>query len=383
MIPSEFLNFLRQLKINFFTGVPCSFLKPLINCLISDGTIQYVVAPNEGDAIAIATGAYLAGKNSLVLSQNSGLGNMVNPLSSLAYIFEIPILIFVSLRGEKGINDAPQHALNGEITYDLLDILKIPYQILPAEFIKAKKAIAEALEIVKKTSLPYAFIIKKNTFKKNTFEQDKRKKIFKFKKNRGKIILEASGVAELSRYEAIKAILDFQEKNWVIIGSTGKISRELFAIKDQPNNFYMIGSMGCAASIGLGISISKPDKKIIVLDGDGALIMRMGNMPTIGFYNPSNFIHILLDNECHDSTGRQFTVSPTTEFSKIALSCNYKTASKIYTKKDLVDAFSNINNKYGPHFIHIKVKKDKALNIGRPTLTPIQIKKRFVNFLSH
>lgn len=379
MIAEEFLSFLKQSKFDFFAGVPCSFLKSLIDCVISDKSIQYVMAPNEGDAIAIATGAYLAGKSAVVLSQNSGLGNMINPLSSLAYIFKIPLLLLISLRGEKGLKDAPQHALDGEITCDLFNTLRIPYQTLPLEFVKAKKAVNEGLKIMKKTNLPYAFIVKKNTFEKNK----KNQKTPKFKKNKGEIFLEEGEKFELSRYEAIKTILDFQQKDWVIIGSTGKISRELFTIKDQPGNFYMIGSMGCAASIGLGISLSKPNKKVIVLDGDGALIMRMGNLPTIGFYSPSNFIHILLDNESHDSTGGQFTVSPTTEFSKVALFCNYKRAAKVCSKRNLIYVLNNLKDESGPHFIHIKIKNGSVPDVSRPTLTPVQIKERFMKFLGN
>ena len=377
MISANFLiNQLTKYGYNFFSGVPCSYLTSVINAVINSKKIKYIGATSEGEAVGIASGAWLAGKKSVVMIQNSGLGNTINPLTSLNYPFKIPILLITTWRGEPKIKDEPQHELMGKITKNILTLSKIKNEIFPTNEKNLKKVLFKINNLTNKTSLPYALIMRKETIKK---EKLKQKKIFFKKKN--KVLIYYKKKKLPARYQVLKELQKNINNKIAVISTTGKTGRELFSLKDCENYFYQVGSMGCANAIALGAALNSK-KKIIILDGDGALLMKMGNMSTIGANQPKNLIHILLDNNVHDSTGQQLTNASTVDFSNIAINCGYKNSYSA----DNLDDFSkiiktNLKNTFGPTFIHIKIQKGSIENLGRPTMHPKDVAVRFKNFL--
>ena len=377
MISANFLiNQLTKYGYSFFSGVPCSYLTSVINTVINSKKIKYIGATSEGEAVGIASGAWLAGKKSVVMIQNSGLGNTINPLTSLNYPFNIPILLITTWRGEPKIKDEPQHELMGKITKNILTLSKIKNEIFPTNEKNLKKVLFKINNSINKTSLPYALIMRKETIKK---EKLKQKKIFFKKKN--KVLIYYKKKKLPARFQIIKELQKNINNKIAVISTTGKTGRELFSLKDCENYFYQVGSMGCANAIALGVALNSK-KKIIILDGDGALLMKMGNMSTIGANQPKNLIHILLDNNVHDSTGQQLTNASTVDFSNIAINCGYKNSYSA----DNLDDFSkiiktNLKNTFGPTFIHIKIQKGSIENLGRPTIHPKDVAVRFKNFL--
>jgi phosphonopyruvate decarboxylase len=377
MISANFLiNQLTKYGYSFFSGVPCSYLTSVINTVINSKKIKYIGATSEGEAVGIASGAWLAGKKSVVMIQNSGLGNTINPLTSLNYPFNIPILLITTWRGEPKIKDEPQHELMGKITKNILTLSKIKNEIFPTNEKNLKKVLFKINNLTNKTSLPYALIMRKETIKK---EKLKQKKIFFKKKN--KVLIYYKKKKLPARFQIIKELQKNINNKIAVISTTGKTGRELFSLKDCENYFYQVGSMGCANAIALGVALNSK-KKIIILDGDGALLMKMGNMSTIGANQPKNLIHILLDNNVHDSTGQQLTNASTVDFSNIAINCGYKNSYSA----DNLDDFSkiiktNLKNTFGPTFIHIKIQKGSIENLGRPTIHPKDVAVRFKNFL--
>ena len=306
----------KKLGFSFFSGVPCSFLNPLINFAINE--CEYIQAVNEGEAVSIAAGATIGGKKSVVLMQNSGLTNASSPLTSLIFPFRIPILGFVSLRGEPGLNDEPQHELMGEITAQWLTLMKIHWEYLSDRLEEAAKQVRRAASFIEKNE-PFFFIVKKGTFAKTELQEQG------IKGNKNAIKVNKNKDEEYpTRIHALKVIQSHSDQDTVLLATTGKTGRELYQLKDDRNQLYMVGSMGCVSSLGLGLSLARKDKKVIAIDGDGAILMRMGCLATNGYNNQSNLLHILLDNQTHDSTGGQFTVSHNVQFVDIAAACGYQ-----------------------------------------------------------
>ena len=377
MISANFLiNQLTKHGFNFFSGVPCSYLTSVINGVINSKKIKYIGATSEGEAVGIASGAWLAGKKGVVMIQNSGLGNTINPLTSLNYPFKIPILLITTWRGDPKVKDEPQHELMGKITKNILTLSKIKTEIFPTNKNNLRKVLFKINNSINKTSLPYALLMRKETIKK---EKLKQKKIFLKKKGKKFLYLRKKKIP--TRFEILKELQKNINNKIAVISTTGKTGRELFSLKDCENYFYQVGSMGCANAIALGVALNSK-KKIIILDGDGALLMKMGNMSTIGANQPKNLIHILLDNNVHDSTGQQLTNASTVDFSNIAINCGYKNSYSA----DNLDDFSkiiktNLKNTFGPTFIHIKIQKGSIENLGRPTIHPKDVAVRFKNFL--
>jgi len=382
MISANFLiNQLAKHGFNFFSGVPCSYLTSVINGVINSKKIKYIGATSEGEAVGIASGAWLAGKKGVVMIQNSGLGNTINPLTSLNYPFKIPILLITTWRGDPKIKDEPQHELMGKITKNILTLSKIKNEIFPTNKNNLRKVLFKINNSINKTSLPYALLMRKETIKK---EKLKQKKILLKKKNRAFIFYKKKNIP--TRFQILNELHKYINNKIAVIATTGKTGRELFSLNDCKNFFYQVGSMGCASAIALGVALNSK-KKILVIDGDGALLMKMGNMTTIGANQPKNLIHILLDNNVHDSTGQQLTNASTVDFANIAINCGYQNSystdnlndfSKII-KKNLVSS----NKTIGPTFIHIKIQKGSIENLGRPTIHPKDVAKRFKIFLEN
>lgn len=338
----DFFNECQNLGFQFFTGTPCSYLKPFINFVIESPNFDFIDATNEGDAIAIAAGATLGGKKSVVMFQNSGLGNAVNPLSSLTHTFKIPMLIIITHRGEPGgPPDEPQHDLMGEITIPMVETLKLGWENFPNQPELIKPALLRACAFMEKEKRPFVFIMKKNDvaaypLKSGPFPSQKVINI-SHEDNFSKPASE-----RCSRTEALKVIQSINWKKTLLVATTGKTGRELFEMEDRANQFYMVGSMGCALPFGLGMALARPDLKIVVIDGDGALLMRTGSMGSVGHQKPKNLLHLLLDNEVHDSTGGQKTLSPFISFGTLAKGFNY---NKVFTT-DSLSQFENYLNQF-------------------------------------
>lgn len=370
----QFGNELKKRGYDFYSGVPCSFLKYLINYAINE--CDYVMAANEGDAVAIASGAYLGGKKSVVLMQNSGLTNATSPLTSLNFTFQLPVLGFVSLRGEAGLGDEPQHELMGQITEKMLKLMKVKWAYLSADFNESKKQLKKADKIIAQGET-FFFVVKKDTFDEVKLKEQNLKTL----QNKSKV--KSTEKLELpTRRETLKILTDLSDKETVLLATTGKTGRELFEVADKPNHLYMVGSMGCIGSLALGLALARPEKKIIAIDGDGSLIMRLGSLTTNAYYQPTNLLHIVLDNNTHDSTGGQATVSHNIDFVDQAAAVCYPIAIKVNGLDELTKAIVKWQMNGGLTFIHLKIAKGSTKELGRPTMKPHEVKTRLMNFIS-
>lgn len=380
--PSEFLDQCLERGFTFFTGTPCSYLKPLINYAIDHERFQFVDATNEGDAVAIASGVTVAGGRSVVMFQNSGLGNAVNPLTSLAHIFRIPLLILVTHRGEPGgDHDEPQHGLMGEITGALLSTMKIGWSHFPQEPGEIRSSLDKAGEFLRVERRPYAFVVRKNDVEPYKLQTPRSEGSLSFDCS-VREHFKAARSRRSTRSEALKAIQEVVGKESVLVGTTGYTGRELYQLEDRENQFYMVGSMGCALPFGLGIALQKPSVRVVVIDGDGALLMRTGTMATVGARAPQNLLHVLLDNEAHDSTGGQQTVSRSVSFSAVARGFGYP---RVFSTDDLVEfctILADACSEPGPTFIRFKICCGAMENLKRPEVTPVQVRQRFAHHLS-
>lgn len=377
MIDSKnFLDRILQEDIGLFTGVPCSLLKPFINRVIINNQLAYISATSEGEGVGIAVGSYLAGKIAVVMLQNSGLGNIVNPITSLTNIYKIPCLLIISHRGEPGSKDAVQHEIMGKITEGLLDILGIYHQQFPTKDAEIEEKVSNTFKHVRETSLPSAFVLKRGMVKSNDELQiasyELKNIAYKEFNNR------EDEVIRVARKQAVVEVANNLNEDVLLVSTTGKISRELFDLADRPANFYMQGSMGCAVSIGLGLALNQKRKRIVVIDGDGAVLMKMGTLATVGHYQPKHFVHVVLDNQSYDTTGGQPAVSSTVSFPEIAVACGYRRAVTVYSLDSLNQYLSRFLGEEGPSMLHMKVRKGADKNLGRPTLSPEEIKDRFM-----
>ncbi len=376
----EFIEAARELGFVRYTGVPCSFLTPFINYVINDNALEYIASTNEGDALATTSGSVIGGQRSIVMMQNSGLGNAVSPITSLSYIFRIPFLIIVTHRGEPGVKDEPQHELMGQITEELFNTMQIPSETFPSETKEIIPALQRAEKFMSKESRPYAFIMKKGSIAPQKLDKKMIKDIAKSETEIRSLFDEK--LTRLDRNTVLRHIINHTSvDDSILIATTGFTGRELFSINDRVNHIYMVGSMGCASSFGLGLALARPDLKIIVIDGDGAGLMRMGNFATIGTYASNNFIHILLDNEVHDSTGGQSTVSKNINFAMIAKACGYSMVLS-GNKMELIDELFSLNKNEGPTFGHLKICSGTIENLPRPNVKPNEVLRRMMRHIN-
>ncbi len=366
---TRFLSQLQAHQLSFFAGVPDSLLKQF--CSAVEENKLGITCANEGSAVALAAGYYLAtGKIGVCYLQNSGLGNAINPLMSLTHpdVYAIPALLVIGWRGEPGKPDEPQHVAQGKATLATLDVLGIEYAILPDNDDDAHKAIATASKRMTETSAPYALVVKKGTFAPFNGTT------------------KANPDLELSREQALQQVLSQLPPDAAIVSTTGKISRELFELRkarneDHSHDFLTVGSMGHASSIALGIALAKPHRSTFCFDGDGALIMQMGTLAIIADQKPANFKHIVFNNGAHDSVGGQNTVGFQIDLPAIALACGYKSAACVKTSAELSPALIELLGNEGPALLEIRVRKGARSDLGRPDRSPQINKKDFMNGL--
>lgn len=372
MIRNDYFHkLLVENEITFFTGVPDSLLKSFCGYIADvEDASRHVIAANEGAAVALGTGHYLAsGKPALVYMQNSGQGNCINPLTSLTAkeVYGIPQLLLVGWRGEPGVKDEPQHVKQGAVTKEIFEAVDIPFDVLTGnEEIDTQKTI-QAIEFIKQKNEPYALLVPKDTFEPYSFQNTLQENY------------------ELSREQALSEIIDSVGKE-IIVSTTGKASREIFEYKQQQNeslenHFLTVGSMGHASQIALGIALQKPEQSVYCIDGDGAVIMHMGSLSVIGQTQPKNYKHILLNNFTHESVGGQPTAAKNTLFSDIAKDCNYSLSLVATNREELQTHLETIKSSEGPCFLEVLVRNESRKDLGRPTSTPQENKQKFMEFI--
>ncbi len=376
--PQFFYDTLANYGIDFYAGVPDSLLKNLCAYITDHADAAHnIIAANEGGAMGLAAGHYLAtGQIPVVYLQNSGEGNIINPLASLTDpdVYNIPVLLVIGWRGKPGVHDEPQHVKQGKVTTGLLNVMGIDYTVLSKEEEKAEVQIKKAVAYMKATKQCYALLIEKDTFDN-------------YQLSTVNCQLELT----LSREEAIQTVAASLGEKDCIVSTTGMISRELFEYRTAKNegherDFLTVGSMGHASQIALGIALEKQDCRIWCFDGDGASIMHMGSMAIVANKAPKNYIHIVFNNGAHDSVGGQPTVGLKIDLPAVAkavgYSQTYSVSSKNELEKLLTSSFIHQPSCDGPVFLEIKVKKGNRPDLGRPTTTPIENKEALMNFLS-
>ncbi|UZO97615.1 3-phosphoenolpyruvate decarboxylase [Roseomonas mucosa] len=373
---SEFLHEAGKAGFDFYTGVPCSFLTPLINGVLSAPGLAYVGAASEGEAVAIAAGAWLAGRRTVVMCQNSGLGNAVNPLTSLNHPFRIPTLFVTTWRGEPGIPDEPQHELMGQITQDLIALMRLEQAPFPGGPVALAPALAQAAARMEATGLPYAFVMRKGDVTDSPLDQAPRP--LPPPGRRTDHPVEGGRPARAAVLERFLAIVPEEA---AVVATTGKCGRELFTLADREQHLYQVGSMGGASGMGLGIALNSP-RPVVVLDGDGAALMKLGSLATIGAHAPERLIHVILDNGVHDSTGGQATVSASVDFAGVALACGYRSAAVCASLNGFEAAFREALATRGPALIHARIAPGSMEKLGRPTVRPPEVARRFRAFLA-
>ena len=372
--PKSFIDTLVGHDLDFFAGVPDSLLKNMC-AYITDNIDSHhnIIAANEGGAIGLAAGHYLAtGRPGVVYMQNSGEGNIINPLASLmdADVYDIPVLMLIGWRGKPGVHDEPQHVKQGKVTLSLLDTMGVPYQVLSHEEPEALSQLVNAIHAVR-NGQRYALVVEKDTFAPYTLQQSDR-----------------PNALTMSREEAIILVAGAIENDAVIVSTTGMISRELFEYRVRQEerhdrDFLTVGSMGHASQIALGIALEQPHRRIYCFDGDGASIMHMGNMAIVGQSKAENYIHIVFNNGAHDSVGGQPTVGFDINLPAAARAVGYNWVISCNTANQLSAALEEIADKKGPILIEVPVRKGNRKDLGRPTTTPIQNKIELMNFLQN
>lgn len=373
---AQFLRAAADAGFNFYTGVPCSYLTPLINGVLSSPATRYVGATSEGEAVAIAAGAWLAGRTPVAMCQNSGLGNMVNPLTSLNAPFRIPTLIVTTWRGRPGEPDEPQHDVMGEITHDLLRLMRVPVCDLTNDPAAIGGQLAEAAQAMAASGLPVGLVMAKGTVADTPLDQSPRA----LPAAGERLDFRADGERP-ARAAVLERFLALTDDRTAVIATTGKCGRELFTLSDRSQHLYQVGSMGGASGMALGVALNT-DKRVVVLDGDGAALMKMGTLATIGAEAPANLVHVLLDNGVHDSTGGQATVSASVDFAAVALACGYRLAASCDNLDGFERAWRAAEASGGPAMIHIRIAPGSMATLGRPTVKPVNVARRFKAFLA-
>lgn len=369
--PEFFIEQLRDNGIDCFAGVPDSLLKNICAYITDHFDAQHnIIAANEGAAVGLAAGHYLAtGQPACVYMQNSGEGNIINPLASLTdpEVYSIPVLLLIGWRGRPGVHDEPQHVKQGKVTTGLLNTMGVNFDVLSKEEDKAEKQIAKAVEALKRKEV-YALVIEKDTFEDYKLQNVEKNDL------------------TMSREEAIQTVAAVLGEKDCIVSTTGMISRELFEYRAAMNqgherDFLTVGSMGHASQIALGIAMAKSDRKVWCFDGDGAAIMHMGSMAIVANKAPKNYVHVVFNNGAHDSVGGQPTVGLKIDLPAVARAVGYPYSFSVGNKTELDAMLNEVKNLDGPVFVEVKVKKGNRKDLGRPTTTPIQNKEALMDFL--
>ena len=364
--PGDFYKALQQAGVQFYAGVPDSLLKDL--CAYFTDHVpasQHLIAANEGAALGLAAGWYLGtGKPGVVYLQNSGLGNLVNPLTSLTdpEVYSIPALLIIGWRGEPDVPDEPQHVKQGRITPALLDCLGIAHATLPMDWPGASLVLADCLQKLRSGSAPVALLIRKGTFAPY------------------KLQTKEANDFPLTREGAISTILESLPEDALIVSTTGMISREVYEHRKRhqqghDRDFLTVGSMGHSSQIALGLAKAQPNRSVLALDGDGAALMHLGSLAINGQHCPPNLRHVILNNGAHDSVGGQPTVGFKVDLPAIALACGYKSAATAADAAALEKHLHELMQTPGPCLLEVRVSRGSRPDLGRPKSTPQENKQ--------
>jgi phosphonopyruvate decarboxylase len=372
-----FVAALRRAGFGLCTGTPCSYLAPLINRVIDDREWRYVGAANEGEAVAIACGSELGGTPAVAMFQNSGLGNAVNPLTSLALPFRIPLLVVTTWRGQPDRPpDEPQHEVMGRITPRLLSLLGVPWEEFSEDEEQLTPLLGRAAAHMRSAGTPFGLILKEGTV--GAYARQSRPEPDHFLPA-GPQPLPRLAAARLDQDDVLRAIRKGAGSADVLLATTGYTGRALYALGDAANQFCMVGSMGCVASLALGLAKARPERRVVVIDGDGAMLMRMEALATVGHERPANLVHVLLDNGIHDSTGGQATVSSSADLAAVAAACGYPRVLRVPTLDTLGAALAE--RRPGLTFLHVRTKPRECRKLPRPAVTPAEAAARLRRWL--
>ncbi len=375
IVPRKFHDDLQAAGVEFFCGVPDSLLKEF--CAYVDAVLpieRHVITANEGAAVALAAGYHLAsGTVPLVYMQNSGLGNAVNPLLSLAdpEVYSVPMILLVGWRGEPGVKDEPQHVKQGRVTPAILESMGIPYHVLESDADAATEVARMAVDEAVRSGGPFVLLARKDVFEKS----DKRR------------VHPHAGEFPLARERAIECLLENLPEAATVVSTTGKISRELYELREQKGqghaaDFLTVGSMGHASQIALGIAMAAPDKLVACVDGDGAVLMHLGGLTTVAASKAPRFLHIVLNNGAHESVGGQPTVALDMSISDVARAVGYRTVLQpVENEKDLVAAVADLVRADGPALLEVRVAVGARSDLGRPNESPRENKQLFMERL--
>lgn len=370
--PKFFYDTLASHGIDFYAGVPDSLLRNLCAYITDHADASHnIIAANEGGAMGLAAGHYLAtGQIPVVYMQNSGEGNIINPLASLTDkdVYNIPVLLVIGWRGRPGVHDEPQHVKQGKVTTGLLNVMGVDYTVLSKDEDKAEQQIKKAVDYMHQTKECYALVIEKDTFDAYTLQNVEKNHL------------------TLSREDAIRTVASALDAKDAIVSTTGMISRELFEYRTMTGqgherDFLTVGSMGHASQIALGIALEKQDRRVWCFDGDGAALMHMGNMAIVAQKTPRNYVHVVFNNGAHDSVGGQPTVGLAIDIPAIAKAVGYSHTYSCDSKEVLQRQLEEIKRQEGPILLQVCVKKGNRKDLGRPTTTPIENKEALMAFL--
>ncbi len=361
--PEKTFEQIRSQGVSLFTGVPDSLLADFCAYVTDHAPdSDHVITANEGNAIALAAGHYLGtGEPALVYMQNSGLGNAVNPLLSLAdeEVYSLPMLLLIGWRGEPGVKDEPQHVKQGRVMTAMLDSMEVPWFDLDASMDDAGEIIAKACGLMRERKIPVALLVRKGAFAK-----------YKLKKDR---------VTDfpMDREGAVKCVVDLLGKDDVVISTTGKTSRELYEYRaargdGHGNDFLTVGAMGHTASIAMGVARAQPGHRVVCLDGDGSVLMHMGSLAILGQSGLLNLVHVVINNGAHDSVGGQPTAGFEIDLIGIAKACGYAQALSVSAPGDVKSALAGLSGGQGPVLLEIRVNKGARDDLGRPKSSPVE-----------
>ena len=368
--PGRFVDALAGYGVRLFTGVPDSLLAAFCSHVMATlPPERHIIAANEGAAVGIAIGHYLRGGTpALVYMQNSGFGNAVNPLLSLADpdVYGIPMLLLVGWRGQPGVKDEPQHVKQGHIMTDLLQAMALPWAVLPKDWDAAEAAVAEAYRVASDQSRPYVLLVEKDSFSPA-----------------GSSPAQPAQSHAPTREDALVALAEAIGDDAIQVSTTGMLSRELFEHRRRTRSkagrdFLTVGGMGHASAIALGIALEEPRREVWCLDGDGALLMHLGGLPVIARNAPATFFLVVFNNGVHDSVGGQPTAIDVVDIPQLARAAGYRVAGRAEALADIAHVVAHLRQHGGPALLELRVRPGHRKDLGRPTVTPQDAKAEFM-----
>jgi phosphonopyruvate decarboxylase len=375
----DFVDACVKRDFSLWSGVPCTLLDPFIEYVTGSRNLDYVAATGGGEALAVAAGAALGGRGGVAICPNTSLGDMVDPLASLIFPYRLPLLLIVTWRGTVELDDGPSHELMGRITADLLARLRIESEPFPEEASAIEPALERAAESMESNGLPFAFLMRRPCVELPQKRERPRAARRPCEEASGSFAREPG--QRMTRLEAIRTIREALTGEEAVIASTGSAGRELFALGHRSHQFYVAGSLGAAASVGLGVARARRRRNVVVLDGDGAALMRLGSLATIGHHAPPRLTHVVLDNEAHEASGGQPSAAASVDLAAVAAACGYNNVWWTDDPEELAARIAESQKRKGPSFVHVKLRLGADPAPGPLRLAPVQIKHQFMDFV--